>query len=225
MQQKPIPSFFPVDPFVFISLGLLRAHSLIETTSFDQKPFLTPSQFGLYYFQACPEALSSKKAEPTTTEKPRKKHTSKACKKFGGVKRTMCLRSMNKVPIPESQEFDIIQKKVKSDEAVSNISTHYEDNTDTGIQSTNSSETLHIMPLKTEIPVLCGNSTLLKCEMTEQSTFLQIKEELVSHVRRRIASKEDQELGFKYEDSEGSIKEEHMVFAQNIPLKLESELF
>ena len=227
MQQTATPTLFSVDPFVLISLGLLRTNSLVETTSFDQRPFLTPSQFGLCYFQACPEALAPKKPDPKVIEEPAKKPISKVYKRYKGLKRTMNLRSMDKKVDSGSQEFDIIQKKIKSNETISSTSTHDEEGYDAGRNQYNHSfKTIHITPLQTESLTLCMNSHFLKHKMTEElSSVVQSKYKLEPKNQILTKEKKEEEAIPKDRNKLEPTKEEDVVIMQNKLLHLGTNSF
>ena len=107
---------------------------------------------------------------------------------------------MNKVTSPESQELEILQKKVKSDESISNISRHYEENNDANTPPyTTSSKTIHIMPIQTEPFAVHANSNLLKRKALEQSLFAaKPKYEAISYLPNNIKEIKEEHIVFKY---------------------------
>jgi len=127
--NKTNPKSFPVDSNVLAMFGIFKQQSLMEITSFDGKPFLTPAQFGyLSYHQ-----LYCLKEKQDENESPEKKGISdrveEICKKNGRTKKGKLKENESDLDI-ETQNLEKIHKKVKVEDRMLSPSTQEEETSD-----------------------------------------------------------------------------------------------
>lgn len=138
----------PLNMDVLSALKKLKDRFPIETTSFDGRPFLIPTELGLFStdkhsIKGMSALSNSKKAKLEKISKRQQK------KKEGNSSNQKLKKSTKKLlELTNVQNYDQIAKKVKPDETMSNSSTQCED----GVEENGKRKGLSISPTLEQFP-------------------------------------------------------------------------
>ena len=111
-----------IDPYLLSFISLMQNKQTIETTSFDGKPFLTPSEFGMLSQQCVspnPVQVSTPDVLIVTPEAKINDesacHKCNTCQKCGGKKSTLNPKKSSKISCLDVDGIEIIEKRTKTD--------------------------------------------------------------------------------------------------------------